>query len=103
MGKKSIQFMNDVVLTIHNRDEYLRLKAEHKEYGYNRIRASFVCSKCGEQSIKTFRVLNDSLICNTCMRSITHTTDEYKERYSQSMIAKYGTTTPLASPICKEN
>lgn len=102
MGKKSIQFMNDDVLTIHNRDEYLRLKAEHKEYGYNRIRASFVCSKCGKPSLKTFRALNDLLICNTCMRSITHTTDEYKERYSQSMIAKYGTTAPLTSPICKE-
>ena len=102
MRQRHIQYMNNVIIPLPNPEVFLRLKNEHKEYSYNRIRASFICSKCGVESIKTFRCINVNFLCSACMRSITHSTPEYRERYKQSLINKYGQDALLKVPDIKE-
>lgn len=101
MGKSTVKYMDDIIIPLDNPEQFIQLKEQHKEYSYNRIRASFTCSNCGLPSVKTFKCVTVPFICSSCNRKLTHTGDAYKARYKQSMIEKYGVDSSLKSPICK--
>lgn len=94
--------MNDVVIPLSSEEEFQQLRKQHKEYSYNRIRASFTCSNCGETAIKTFRCITTPFLCSVCAKSIAHRTEEYFNRYRTSMKQKYGVESPLESQEIKQ-
>ena len=91
------------VIEVHSEDEYLQLKTTHKEYSYNHIRASFVCTKCGQPSIKTFRVLRIPFLCSKCQASEAHLTDSYKQKYKTTMQSLYGVDHVSQCQVAKEH
>ncbi|MBQ2653586.1 MAG: hypothetical protein IJF83_08515 [Methanobrevibacter sp.] len=79
-----------MILKIYSEVEFNILKNTHKEYSYNGTKAIFICSLCKKESIRSFKSLTIPFLCKHCKGHLSHTSEEYKEKYKKSMIKKYG-------------
>lgn len=90
-----------MIINIETKEQYLELKSSHKEYFYNKTKAKFICSCCNKECVKSFKALKIPFLCNHCSKSNSHKTDEYKNRYKNSIKEKYGVEHPLQNKDIK--
>lgn len=55
-----------MILKIYSEEEFNILKNTHKEYSYNKIKVSFICSLCKKESIRSFKSLTIPFLCKHC-------------------------------------
>lgn len=85
----------------------LILLDNNKEFEVTRRKYYYVCPSCKktiEKNLHQFYelLLSNSHICKNCKNTVSHRLEKYQEKYSSSMIEKYGKKTPLNNKEIKE-
>lgn len=85
--------MSDIIFIKNEQDyfEYKKLKPT-RQYIYKKVK--FICTCCKKEKIQAFRRLTKELICGNCKLRIVHNSIEYKEKFNQTFLDKYGIENP---------
>ena len=85
--------MSDIIFIKNEQDyfEYKKLKPT-RQYIYKKVK--FICTCCKKEKIQAFRRLTKELICGNCKLRIVHNSIEYKEKFKQTFLDKYGIENP---------
>lgn len=89
--------MSDDIVFIKDKSDYNKFNKLKPKNKYKSTKIKFICSCCGEESIKQFRALKYPFICTKCLHKINAKNPEIIEHRKQTNIKRFGTDNPWKS------
>lgn len=80
---------------------FLKDKNDYIEYGelkpiskYHYTNVRFICSRCQNESVKTYARLTEELVCEHCLRVAAHLTETFKQKFTITCQKNLGVNYP---------
>lgn len=107
--KKELVNWNFIIIESKKKKEkFLKVNSNNKIYHISQLIAIMKCSNCGNdfmiKGVHIFGIMRGENInktgkylCKQCAMSLTHKTNEYKEKYKKTMLENHGVEHPIQS------